>query len=183
MIWAPMATTDYAERNHVFHYTETPLKPKVFLWGFINCQLSYLCIRITAMTILKNIFLAFSILLASYDLVTTYAQAIVQLQDRNSNPLHSLGYQFKGLETIFKNVRTIGYYTDKDLNNSLAIAQFEQAQYMLAPTVLDLNQTKYRWVIFDCTSPHVALEAIKKSGLTPLKENHGIILALNQNGI
>jgi hypothetical protein len=55
----------------------------------------------------------------------------------------------------------------KTLGNTLAIAQFEQAQYMLAPTVLDLNHTQYHWVIFDCTSPQVAMEAIKHLGLTP----------------
>ena len=94
-----------------------------------------------------------SCLSCAFNLFTAYAQAIVQLQDRTTIPLHSLGFQFMGLENVFKDVRTVGYYTDKDLNNPLAIAQFEQAQYMLAPTVLDLNHTQYHWVIFDCTSP------------------------------
>ena len=54
---------------------------------------------------------------------------------------------------------------------------------MLAPTVLDLNHTQYHWVIFDCTSPQAAMEAIQRLKLTPVKVNHGIILALNPNGI
>ncbi len=118
-----------------------------------------------------------------FNLYQAYSQAIVQLKDRTTIPLHSLGFQFLGLENVFKGVRTVGYYTDKDLNNTLAIAQFEQAQYMLAPTVLDLNHTEYRWVIFDCTSPLVAKEAIERLGLTPEKFNHGIILAFNPNGV
>ncbi len=112
-----------------------------------------------------------------------YTQAIVQLQDRTTIPLHSLGFQFMGLENVFKDVHTVGYYTDKDLNNPLAIAQFEQAQYMLVPTVLDLNHTQYHWVIFDCTSPQAAMEAIQRLGFTPMKANNGIILAYNPNGI
>ena len=122
------------------------------------------------------------ILAAAFNLLTSYGQAISQLQDRTTVPLHSLGFQFMGLENIFKDVRTVGYYTDKDLDSPLAIAQFEQAQYMLAPTILDLNHTEYHWIILDCTSSQVAMETIKRLGLTPLKTRNGIILAFNPNG-
>jgi hypothetical protein len=132
---------------------------------------------------LKIIFLICLISAAVFDLYQAYSQAINQLQDRTSIPLHSLGFQFMGLENVFKGVRTVGYYTDKDLSNTLAIAQFEQAQYMLVPTVLDLNNTQYHWVIFDCTSPQAAMGAIQRLGFTPLKIRNGIILAYNPNGI
>jgi hypothetical protein len=132
---------------------------------------------------LKIFFLIGLALTASFNLCQAYIQAIGQLQDRTTVPLHSLGFQFMGLEDIFKGVHTVGYYTDKDLDNRLAIAQFEQAQYMLVPTVLDLNNTQYRWVIFDCTSPQAAMEAIKRLGFDPLKIRNGIILAYNPNGI
>lgn len=132
---------------------------------------------------LKIIFFICLILASVFNLYQSYAQAIAQLRDRTTVPLHSLGYQFMGLESVFKGIRTVGYYTDKDLTNPLAIAQFEQAQYMLVPTVLDLNHTQYHWVIFDCTNPRVALEVIHRLGFTPLKINHGIILAFNPNGI
>jgi hypothetical protein len=98
----------------------------------------------------------------------------------NVTLLHKLGDQFKGLETLLSNQRTIGYYTDKNMDNALAVAQFEQAQYLLAPTVLDFNHTQYSFTIFDCTSPQVALEKIKALGLKPVKANNfGIILAVN----
>lgn len=128
---------------------------------------------------LKRIFIVLLFIAAAFNFLQAYVQALGQLQDRTTVPLHSLSYQFMGLESVFKNVPVVGYFTDKNLNNTLAIAQFEQAQYILAPTVLDLNQTKYHWVIFDCTSPQVALDAIKHFGFTPLKINHGIILAYN----
>jgi len=131
---------------------------------------------------LKNILGVLLILSALFNLYQAYTQAIGQLND-HQRPLHSLGYQFIGLENVFKNIRTVGYYTDKNLNNPLAIAQFEQAQYMLAPTVLDLNHTQYHWVILDCTSPQAAIEALQRLKLTPVKANHGIILALNPYGI
>jgi len=132
---------------------------------------------------LKLIFLIALVLAAVFNLCQAYLQAINQLQDRTTIPLHSLGFQFMGLENFFKDVRTVGYYTDKDLDNSLAIAQFEQAQYMLVPTVLDLNHTQYHWVIFDCTSPQVAMAAIQRLGFNPMKIRNGIIVAYNPNGI
>lgn len=135
---------------------------------------------------MRNLRITFFIcllLVAAFDLATAYTQAVREAQDRTTVPLHSLGYQFIGLENIFKDVHTVGYFTDKDLDNPLAVAQFEQAQYMLVPTVLDLNHTQYRWVIFDCTSPQVAMAAIQHLGLTPMKAHNGIILAFNPNGI
>lgn len=131
----------------------------------------------------KIIFYICVLLSCFFSLSLDYARALSQLKDRTTVPLHSLGIQFMGLENVFKGVRTVGYYTDKDLENPLAIAQFEQAQYMLAPTVLDLNHTGYHWVIFDCTNPRTALEMIKVLGFMPLKINkQGIILAFNPEG-
>ena len=135
------------------------------------------------MSKLKLPFLIIILLAAAFNLLAAYGQGIQQLQDHTTVPLHSLGYQFMGLETVFKGVRTVGYFTDKDLDQPRNIAQFEQAQYMLAPTVLDLNHTQYHWVIFDCTSPQVALEAVKHFGFTPMKARNGIILAFNPNGV
>jgi len=132
--------------------------------------------------ILRIILFTGLVLAAAIDLCQSYGQTIYQLLDRTGIPLHSLGFQFIGLENVFKGVRAVGYYTDKDLDNPLAVAQFEQAQYMLAPTVLDLNHTQYRWAIFDCTSLRAAMEAAKRLGFTPLKTHNGIILAINPNG-
>ncbi len=132
---------------------------------------------------IKAIFVIVLGLAAGLNLFQAYAQALHQLQDRTTIPLHSLSYPFMGLEHVFKGVRSVGYYTDKDLDNPITIAQYEQAQYVLAPTVLDLNHTPYHWAIFDCTSPQAAISAMKSLGFTPLKINHGLILAFNPNGI
>ncbi len=95
-------------------------------------------------------------------------------------PLHSLGDKFKGLETILNTQRRVGYYSDKNMDNPLSIAQYEQAQYILAPTVLDLNNTQYPFVILDCSTSEIALNKIKELGLQPIKANNqGIILAIN----
>ncbi len=108
------------------------------------------------------------------------ALQVLEHQTSASVPLHSLGDKFKGLESILNHQRTVGYYTDKNIEHPLAVAQFEQAQYLLAPTLLDLNHTNYPFIIFDCTSPQIALNKIKELGLVALKANNlGIILTLN----
>ncbi len=132
---------------------------------------------------LKITFLIVLSLVAAFDLLTAYGQAIFQLCDRKTIPMHSLGFQFLGLKDVFKDIRSVGYFTDKDLDQTRNIAQFELAQYTLAPTVLMLNHTEYHWVIFDCTSFQTAMDNIKRLGLTPLKAHNGIILAYNPNGI
>ena len=66
------------------------------------------------------------------------------------------------------------------MEHPLAIAQFEQAQYMLSPTVLDLNNTNHPLVVFDCMAPQTNMAKIKELGLEPVSINNvGIILAYN----
>ncbi|MBI3602421.1 MAG: hypothetical protein HY209_05965 [Candidatus Omnitrophica bacterium] len=124
------------------------------------------------------------LVLLGLSVVLNAGQLALQILEHQRHPstiaFHSLGDKFKGLETVFSHVRAVGYYTDKNIDEPLVVAQFEQAQYLLAPTVLDLNHTDYAWVIFDCTSPQEAFNKIKELGLQPLKMNNfGIILAFN----
>ncbi len=83
-----------------------------------------------------------------------------------------------GLTDMLRGVEYVGYFTDKDLTDKTNAAQFSQAQYILAPVILDLNNTQRDFIIFDCTTPDVALEKIKEIDAVPLVKNKfGIILA------
>ena len=127
-----------------------------------------------------KIFWAFVCLVIALNAAQWTTQTMARLRNPPTIPFHSLGFKFMGLEKVLGNMRYAGYYTDKNMENPLAIAQFEQAQYMLSPMVLDLNNTKYPLVIFDCTSPQTALAKIKELGLQPVTANNdGIILAYN----
>jgi hypothetical protein len=109
----------------------------------------------------------------------SYWDKHTQEQRNHSVPLHSLTYKFTGLENLFQNIRYVGYYTDKNIDDVLTVAQYEQAQYVVAPTVLVLNKTNFPFVIFDCTTTEVALSRIKSLGLKPISANAGIVLAFN----
>jgi hypothetical protein len=122
---------------------------------------------------------AFLALLSLCILVSIF-QLTVKILEHSQHQSSFLGNQFNEIAPAFKNVRKAGYYTDKNIEHILAIAQFEQAQYVLAPTILDLNNTQHPLVIFDCTTPQVAMQKINELGLKPLKMNSaGIILAFN----
>ena len=129
---------------------------------------------------MRKMILILLILFASINSSVLILQVLSHQIHPSPHPLHSLGDKFNGLETVLTNQRTVGYYTDKNMEEPLNVAQYEQAQYLLSPTVLDLNNTHYPFIIFDCSSPQIALNKIKELRLQPIKANNvGIILAIN----
>ena len=117
-------------------------------------------------------------------MVSLFQSVIRAVQQRTepSVPLHSLTREFTGLTQAFAHIERAGYYSDKNMDFPLAIAQFEQAQYVLAPTVLELNNTSLPVVIFDCATAKAALDKIKELKLIPVSANtSGIVLAVNPN--
>ena len=97
---------------------------------------------------------------------------------RTHTPFQFHGHQFSQLQEVFNNIEYVGYYTDKDLKDSKNNMFYSQAQFVLAPTILDINNTKHKYILFDCTSDTVALKKIIELKLKPLKRSkQGIILA------
>lgn len=94
-------------------------------------------------------------------------------------PHQEIGQYFQPLQDTLKGVEIMGYYTDVDLKQDQEAAKdFAQAQFILAPTVLDLNNLTHEYTFFNCKDPRRALYIIKQLGLTPLKGNpRGMILA------
>lgn len=102
-------------------------------------------------------------------------------QRKSYTPFYFLGFKFSGLDDILKGTKYVGYYTDKDLSATFHSSQFTQAQFILAPAILDLNNTKLEFILFDCASDEIALAKIAEIGATPLQKNKfGIILAQNK---
>ena len=93
-------------------------------------------------------------------------------------PFYFQGLKFSGLNDVFTDVRSVGYYTDRDLKKDEAASQFSQAQYVIAPVVLDLNYADQDFILFDCTSEEVAQKKIEEIGAVALRRNQfGVILA------
>ena len=94
-------------------------------------------------------------------------------------PHQIIGYQFAGLEEVLQGVQYVGYYTDKDIENDKETAKlFSHAQYILAPTVLDFNNTTHEYIIFVCSSEQIARIKIQQLKMFPIRRNkYGMILA------
>ena len=128
----------------------------------------------------RNIFLLLSSIVLILHLPATKTEIEKMLAKRKLAPYIFVGFKFSGLKDILKNEDYIGYYTDKSMDKRLDAAQFAQAQYVLAPTILDINNTNHKYILFDCSAPLVAIEKIKKLGLTSIRKNQfGIILTKN----
>lgn len=113
-------------------------------------------------------------------LVQLSLRTLKEQQPQSQFGLHSLASQFVPLQGVFKNIPRAGYYTDKNLAMPLVLAQYQQAQYVLAPTVLEINNTSFPLTLFDCTSPQVAIDTMKALNLVPVSQSPtGLILAAN----
>ena len=116
-------------------------------------------------------------LIIGLNTVSLYKEMNLLAQARRQIPYLFMGKKFLGLSEILKNTKYAGYYTDKNLDENRPALQFAQAQYILVPIILDLNNTDHPYVLFDCSSEEIALQKIKEAGLVPAKKNQfGIIL-------
>ena len=145
--------------------------------------------KINAERIFKPLFLIFNgrncFLILAFFIIFTNSQKlskdiISRKKIREKNPYIFHGIKFSGLKEILHNAEYIGYYTDKDIDNTLDALQFAQAQFILAPIILDLNNTEHEFILFDCSSEAVAMERIREVKAIPIRKNQfGIILAKN----
>ncbi|MFA5059162.1 MAG: hypothetical protein WC676_00845 [Candidatus Omnitrophota bacterium] len=119
-----------------------------------------------------------ALVIISIHIHTLIKETTKNQQLRQNVPAQFLGYKFAGLEETLRDVRYIGYYSDKSLDDRVFAAQFAQAQYILTPAILDFNNTDHDFILFDCSTEDIAMRKIKQIGAVPLKKNQfGIILA------
>ncbi len=128
------------------------------------------------------LFLATASLLLAFNLFCSAKETVKMSQVRKRIAYTFLGDRFRGLRSFIGNAPYIGYATDKNLDDNRNAMQFAQAQLVLAPTILDLNNMSHEFVIFDYTTPQAAVKKIKELKLQALKANqYGIILVHNPN--
>ncbi|MBP9854414.1 MAG: hypothetical protein KBD53_06075 [Candidatus Omnitrophica bacterium] len=93
------------------------------------------------------------------------------------------GTQFTFFIDFLKNadVREVGFLTNKDMSEEKNDGVFLQAQYMLAPIVLNLNEVNPEFNIMDYTDPVWAIYTIKSLRARPLATSpYGQILAVKR---
>ena len=93
-------------------------------------------------------------------------------------PYQKIGYKFEGLNQFTEGIEYIGYFTDTNINDQENSKIFAQAQYLLAPAILDYNNVEHEYILFVCEDEKKAWAIIKDIGAEPLRRNqYGMILA------
>ncbi len=131
--------------------------------------------------------ICFLLLCASVILINTtrYYKKYKKTQKlRKTFPYTFPGFKFSGLADLLKNSQYVGYLTDKDPDDPQQAMQFAQAQFVLAPVILDRNIVQHEYILFDYSDTAAAWQLIKKQGLQPVRRNQlGIILVKNPQAL
>ena len=128
----------------------------------------------------SDLFLLAGLLLLVINLRALGQDILAQRAKRQDQPQPFLGLMFDGLQDILKDAEAVGYLTDRDLDDQINALRFAQAQYTLAPVILDKETARHEFVLIDGSGPAAAQALITEHQLQPLRRNQfGIILARN----
>lgn len=93
-------------------------------------------------------------------------------------PVIEPGTQFVQFKPYLTDVRELGYLTNKDMSEEKNDGFFLQAQYMLAPTALRLNETDHQLIVLDYSKPVYAWFTMKSMRAAPkFSSEYGPVLA------
>lgn len=94
-------------------------------------------------------------------------------------PVTFAGLKFTGLGDKLKEEPAVGYASDLDIKEAGPLAEYQQAQYVLAPVLLDIQQSsRHRYVLINCSGDEAAIKKLKELNARPLLRNQfGVILA------
>lgn len=91
--------------------------------------------------------------------------------------IQHIGHRFSGLKEQLKDAQTIGFYSDLDLNDTEGSKLLSQAQYRLAPIIVDYKNLNHPYVMFICSKPEVAFKKLNEMNLQPFISNkYGVII-------
>lgn len=114
----------------------------------------------------------------SFGLLKTTQSLSAAHAKRRAVPYFFGGDIFSGIQGALKNEQFVGYMTDRNIEDDKTSMRFTQAQFALAPSVLDLNNPNHRFLIMDFTDEKKAFAMAASLRIRPLKQGpQGILLA------
>lgn len=100
------------------------------------------------------------------------------LAARQNKPVFFYGDLFEPIREILQTERYVGYYTDKDLKIPSNSAQMGQAQFILAPVLID-RSLNHRFILFDCQDERECWRKLHEIRAKAVKRSPtGVILAI-----
>ncbi len=131
--------------------------------------------------ILKLLFLTALALSVSWNFFALLNHQHQQVALRAKVPFYFQGLKFGGLEDIFQDVTAVGYFSDMNITEPAAAAQYAQAQYVLAPIILDLDYAQHEYILTNCRDPRKALAKMQELGTVPLRRNQFDIMLFKKS--
>jgi len=129
---------------------------------------------------LRLFFIALFGILIAINFFTISTKTIKQVKNLDKQFLEP-GFEFAGLKKPLEGIPKAGYLSEKNQTAENQDGRFMMAQYMLAPTVLDLNNPNHQYLILDCSRPEAALYLLKETKAKPIAVTpFGKILAERQ---
>lgn len=128
---------------------------------------------------LRLVLISAFLIITTFNIIRLTGNILSLNKIRKVRPYAFYGRLFEGITPLLKGTQYVGYMTDKDLSQNAHAMHFAQAQYALAPVIMDLNNANHPYVIFDYENPVEAVRKIKELGLVPYKQNAGLILVKN----
>jgi hypothetical protein len=116
----------------------------------------------------KRILWAIIALLAAINIVQTAMHLISIYPRRKAVAFNFAGDKFSGLQHFFRNEKYVGYYTDRNIDDTLPAMELYQAQHAVIPLKLDPNNIEHRYIIVNCTDIPAAVEKFKNLGARPV---------------
>ncbi len=100
---------------------------------------------------------------------------------RRLHPYFFGGDLFAPIKGASGNEKYIGYLTDRDIKDDKVSMRLTQAQFTLAPVILDLGNSTHHFLILDFQDEKKAFAAAVQLSAKPLKRSpQGIIFAERQ---
>ena len=120
-----------------------------------------------SITLLAGLVIAWSV----YHTSQLYRVATSPAAQQSNEP----GREYADLRSYLKDVRVIGYFTDRNFSSESAqMKYFLSAQYMLAPVILDVNNPRHPLMLIDCQSLILPFDIMQRL--------HAEMIYINNNG-
>ncbi len=127
---------------------------------------------------LKIIFLLAVFLTAGHNLFCLSKTFSASLKKQRHQIFVEPGREFADFREKLAEVKRVGFLTNKDMSSEGNDGQFLAAQYMLAPIILDLDNSSHPFTILDSTGLISSFDTMNKLGLEPAHINeYGKVLA------
>ena len=121
---------------------------------------------------LNGIIISFCIILIFFNLFHIGVYSVKKYYENQRLPVYlEPGTQFEKFKPFLKDIKTAGYITNKAITREDNDGILLQAQYFLAPTILELQSKEHLFSIIDSEDPKFIIQTIRSLNAMRMTNN------------